>query len=66
LIGGCEGSAPFRALKTLAKKGSDPFPLWTRHAAYELGWIGADKLAWPKQYDTLNRNYVWRFETAKE
>ncbi|MBL8665586.1 MAG: bifunctional salicylyl-CoA 5-hydroxylase/oxidoreductase [Candidatus Odyssella sp.] len=41
-------------------------PYWTRHAAYELGWIGADKLAWPKQYDTLNRNYVWRFETAKE
>ena len=41
-------------------------PYWTRHAAYELGWIGYDKFAWPKQYDTLNRNYVWRFETAKE
>jgi anthraniloyl-CoA monooxygenase len=41
-------------------------PYWTRHAAYELGWIGTDKFAWPKQYDTLNRNYVWRFETAKE
>ncbi len=41
-------------------------PYWTRHAAYELGWIGYEKFAWPKQYDTLNRNYVWRFETAKE
>ena len=41
-------------------------PYWTRHAAYELGWIGTDKLAWPKQYDTLNRNYVWRFETAEK
>jgi anthraniloyl-CoA monooxygenase len=41
-------------------------PYWTRHAAYELGWIGYDKFAWPKQYDTLNRNYVWRFETAEK
>ena len=41
-------------------------PYWTRHAAYELGWIGYDKLPWPKQYDTLNRNYVWRFETAEK
>jgi anthraniloyl-CoA monooxygenase len=41
-------------------------PYWTRHAAYELGWIGYDKVAWPKQYDTLNRNYVWRFETVEK
>jgi anthraniloyl-CoA monooxygenase len=41
-------------------------PYWTRHAAYELGWIGTDKFAWPKQYDTLNRNYVWRFETVEK
>ncbi len=41
-------------------------PYWTRHAAYELGWIGSDKLAWPKQYDTLNRNYIWRFDTAEK
>jgi anthraniloyl-CoA monooxygenase len=41
-------------------------PYWTRHAAYNLGWIGTDKLAWPKQYDTLNRNYVWRFETVEK
>jgi anthraniloyl-CoA monooxygenase len=41
-------------------------PYWTRHAAYELGWVGYDKLAWPKQYDTLNRNYVWRFETTEK
>lgn len=39
-------------------------PYWTRHAAYELGWIGYGKVEWPKQYDTLNRNYVWRFETV--
>jgi len=41
-------------------------PYWTRHAAYQLGWIGYDKVAWPKQYDTLNRNYVWRFESAEK
>jgi len=41
-------------------------PYWTRHAAYQLGWIGYDKFAWPKQYDTLNRNYVWRFESAEK
>ncbi len=40
-------------------------PYWTRHAAYELGWIGYDKVQWPDQYDTLNRNYVWRFETVE-
>src|SRR5262249_39058262 len=26
-------------------------PYWTRHAAHELGW----PLAWPPQYETLNR-----------
>jgi anthraniloyl-CoA monooxygenase len=41
-------------------------PYWTRHAAYELGWIGYDKLPWPKQYDTLNRNYIWRFATVEK
>jgi len=41
-------------------------PYWTRHAAYELGWIGYDKFAWPKQYDTLNRNYAWRFATVEK
>jgi anthraniloyl-CoA monooxygenase len=39
-------------------------PYWTRHAAYELGYVGYGKMQWPKQYDTLNRNYVWRFETV--
>lgn len=41
-------------------------PYWTRHAAYELDWIGPDKVEWPKQYDTLNRNYVWHFQTAEK
>ncbi|MEQ8695776.1 MAG: bifunctional salicylyl-CoA 5-hydroxylase/oxidoreductase, partial [Bauldia litoralis] len=40
-------------------------PYWTRHAAYELGYVGYDKIEWPEQYDTLNRNYVWRFETVE-
>ena len=41
-------------------------PYWTRHAAYELDWIGYEKVEWPKQYDTLNRGYVWRFDTAEK
>ena len=41
-------------------------PYWTRHAAYELGWIGYGKVEWPKQYDTLNRDYVWRFDTTEK
>jgi len=41
-------------------------PYWTRHAAYELGWSGYGKLEWPPQYDTMNRNYVWRFETVEK
>lgn len=40
-------------------------PYWTRHAAYELDWIGEGKLEWPDQYATMNRNYIWRFETAE-
>ncbi len=40
-------------------------PYWTRHAAYELGYVGYDKVQWPDQYDTLNRDYVWRFETVE-
>jgi anthraniloyl-CoA monooxygenase len=41
-------------------------PYWTRHAAYELDWVGYGKVEWPKQYDTLNRNYVWRFDSAEK
>ncbi len=41
-------------------------PYWTRHAAYELDWIGYGKVEWPQQYDSLNRNYVWRFDTAEK
>jgi len=37
-------------------------PYWTRHAAYELG----HKMRWPDPYDTLNRNYVWRFNTVEK
>ncbi len=40
-------------------------PYWTRHAAYELDQIGYGKVEWPKQYDTLNRGYVWRFDTVE-
>jgi anthraniloyl-CoA monooxygenase len=41
-------------------------PYWTRHAAYELDWVGYGKVEWPKQYDTLNRNYVWRVDSAEK
>jgi anthraniloyl-CoA monooxygenase len=41
-------------------------PYWTRHAAYELDWVGYGKVEWPKQYDTLNRDYVWRFDTTEK
>ncbi len=40
-------------------------PYWTRHAAYELDQIGYSKVEWPKQYDTLNRGYIWRFDTVE-
>ena len=40
-------------------------PYWTRHAAYEMDQIGYGKVEWPPQYDTLNRGYVWRFDTPE-
>lgn len=41
-------------------------PYWTRHAAYEQDWIGYGKVEWPKPYDSLNRGYVWHFQTVEK
>ena len=41
-------------------------PYWTRHAAYEMDRIGYGKVEWPPQYDTLNRGYIWRFDSAEK